>query len=177
VLSEQACVSGEMPDAIGWKRTNHSVVVECKVSRGDFVADRAKPFRQRPETGLGCERFYLVMDDLIEAEELPPGWGLLQFRRGKIERVRGSAKNFRSQAGLVYEMNLLLASLRRVEIRIAPQTVTEFLKWKNRMADYNGGGLPQGLTPAADEPNFFLDPEVEVPSSSDEQQQSSGRIL
>ena len=177
VLSEQACVSGEMPDAIGWKRTNHSVVVECKMSRADFVADRAKPFRQRPETGLGCERFYLVMADLIEPGELPPGWGLLRFRQGRVERVRRSARNFRSEAGLIYEMNLLLASLRRVEIRIAPQTVTEFLKWKNRMAEYNGGGLPEGMIPAAQEPNFFLDPAVEVPSSSDEQEQSSGRTL
>ena len=33
VLSEQACVSGEMPDAIGWKRASHSVLVECKISR------------------------------------------------------------------------------------------------------------------------------------------------
>ena len=45
VLSEQACVSGEMPDAIGWKRACHSVLVECKVTRADFLADRAKPFR------------------------------------------------------------------------------------------------------------------------------------
>ena len=45
VLSEQACVSGEMPDAIGWKRANHSVLVECKVTRADFLADRGKPFR------------------------------------------------------------------------------------------------------------------------------------
>ncbi len=36
-------------------------------------------------------------------------------------------------------MNLLLASLRRVEIRIEPQTITDFLKWKNRMQQYNGG--------------------------------------
>jgi len=35
-LSEQACVSGEMPDAIGWKKACHSVLVECKVSRADF---------------------------------------------------------------------------------------------------------------------------------------------
>ncbi|MGB9202610.1 MAG: hypothetical protein WCB94_01415 [Terriglobales bacterium] len=27
VLSEQACASGEMPDAIGWKRACHSVLV------------------------------------------------------------------------------------------------------------------------------------------------------
>ena len=38
VLSEQACVSGEMPDAIGWKRANHSVLIECKISRADFLA-------------------------------------------------------------------------------------------------------------------------------------------
>ncbi len=37
------------------------------------------------------------------------------------------------------EMNLLLASLRRVEVRIEPQTITDFLKWKNRLAEYNGG--------------------------------------
>ena len=41
-------------------------------------------------------------------------------------------------------MNLLLASLRRVEIRIEPQTITEFLKWKNRMQQYNGGAWPAG---------------------------------
>ena len=39
------------------------------------------------------------------------------------------------------EMNLLLASLRRVEVRIEPQTITDFLKWKNRMAEYNGGQI------------------------------------
>ena len=43
------------------------------------------------------------------------------------------------------EMNLLLASLRRVEIRIEPQTITDFLKWKNRLAEYNGGALPKGV--------------------------------
>ena len=53
VLSEQACVSGEMPDAIGWKRASHSVLVECKVTRADFLADRDKPFRQKPEQGVG----------------------------------------------------------------------------------------------------------------------------
>src|ERR1041385_3731182 len=69
VLSEQACVSGEMPDAIGWKRACHSVLVECKVSRVDFVADQQKPFRQRPELGLGCERFYLTPAGLLHPEE------------------------------------------------------------------------------------------------------------
>ncbi len=76
VLSEQACVSGEMPDAIGWKRACHSVLVECKVTRSDFLADRAKPFRLKPEQAVGCERFYLIPAGLVRREELAPGLGI-----------------------------------------------------------------------------------------------------
>ena len=54
-------------------------------------------------------------------------------------------------------MNLLLASLRRVEIRIEPQSITDFLKWKNRMAEYNRGALPEGLVEADRESNLFLE--------------------
>ena len=156
VLSEQACANGEMPDAIGWKRANHSVLVECKVSRADFLADRAKPFRQRAELGVGNERFYLTPANLLEPSELPAGWGLLQYRNRKVTTVLGSKKNLRSQQGFLSEMNLLLASLRRVEIRIEPQTITEFLKWKNRMAEYNRGQYPEGVLPPERESNFFL---------------------
>lgn len=157
VLSEQACISGEMPDAIGWKRACHSVLVECKISRADFLADRAKPFRQEPELGVGCERFYLVPRGLVRPDELPQGWGLLEIHNRCIEKLRTSRKNLRSEQGFRCEMNLLLASLRRVEIRIEPQTITEFLKWQNRMAEYNGGQHPEGVTPPDREENLFLD--------------------
>jgi hypothetical protein len=156
VLSEQACVSGEMPDAIGWKRASHSVLIECKISRADFLADREKPFRQSPELGLGCERFYLTPPHLLRPKELPSGWGLLECRNRKVETIRRSARDLRAATGLAYEMNLLLASLRRVEIRIEPQTITEFLKWKNRMLQYNGGEWPAGMEPTQEEPNYFL---------------------
>jgi hypothetical protein len=156
VLSEQACLSGEMPDAIGWKRACHSVLVECKVSRADFLADRDKPFREKPEMGVGCERFYLVPASLVQLEEVPAGWGLLEWRRRKVDMKRPSVKNFRTALGFNSEMNLLLASLRRVEIRIEPQTITDFLKWKNRMAEYNRGALPEGILAAEEEPNPFL---------------------
>ena len=154
VLSEQSCASGETPDAIGWKRGCHSVLIECKISRADFLTDREKPFRRKPQSGMGCERFYLARAGMIVPEELPDGWGLLQLRDREIEMARASSKNLRGAIGFRYEMNLLLASLRRVEVRIEPQTITNFLKWKNRMAEYNGGTLPQGLPPA--EPNSFL---------------------
>jgi hypothetical protein len=160
VLSEQACVSGEMPDAIGWKRACHSVLVECKVTRSDFLADRSKPFRLKPEQGVGCERFYLVPAGMVRWEDLPTGWGLLELHRGRIEMTRASAKNLRSASGFRCEMNLLLASLRRVEVRVEPQSITDFLKWKNRMAEYNRGTLPEGLAPAEEEANVFLESDL-----------------
>jgi hypothetical protein len=156
VLSEQACGSGEMPDAIGWKKACHSVLVESKMSRGDFLADRDKRFRQKPEMGVGCERYYLAPRGLIRIEELPIGWGLLEIWGREIERVKASAKNLRSAIGFQTEMNLLLASLRRVEIRIEPESITDFLKWKNRMAEYNRGVLPEGLVAEEEEANEFL---------------------
>lgn len=157
VLSEQACASGEMPDAIGWKRACASVLVECKVSRADFLADRAKAWRVKPELGVGCERFYLAPAGIIREDELLLGWGLLAVKGRRVEMVRASKKNLRSAKGFACEMNLLLASLRRVEIRIEPQTITDFLKWQNRMAEYNGGQVPEGVTPVDAEANLYLE--------------------
>lgn len=158
VLSEQACLSGEMPDAIGWKNRCHSVLVECKASRPDFLADQAKPWRQNPESGVGTERYYLAPVGMISPAELPAGWGLLATRGREITVLKRSAKNLRSSTGFQNEMNLLLASLRRVEVRIEPQSITDFLKWKNRMAEYNRGALPEGLVTAEKEGNVFLEP-------------------
>ena len=157
ILSEQACANGEMPDAIGWKRACHSVMVECKISRADFLADRAKPFRLKSHLGMGCERYYLAPAGLLRPEDLPDGWGLLEYCNRRVTTVLAATKNLRTANGFRHEMNLLLASLRRVEIRIEPQTLTDFLKWKNRMADYNRGTLPEGLLPAENEQNTFLD--------------------
>jgi len=83
-----------------------------------FLVDLDKPFRQKPDLGLGCERFYLTPPRLLEGEELPSKWGLLEVHGRKVEIIRKSARNLRTFAGFGYEMNLLLASLRRVEIRI-----------------------------------------------------------
>ena len=77
MLSEQSCASGETPDVIGWKGRCRSVLIECKVSRADFLADREKPFRKDPSLGMGCERFYLTPAGLIRPAELPGKWGLL----------------------------------------------------------------------------------------------------
>jgi len=146
VLSEQTADSGEVPDVIGWRPDCRSLVIECKVSRADFFGDQNKLVRRKPHQGMGCERYYLVPKGLLKTEELPKGWGLLEFaRREIVVSVNACRQNQRSESGMISEMELLLASLRRVEVRIEPQTITDFLKWKNRLAEYNGGRLPRGL--------------------------------
>jgi len=45
-------------------------------------------------------------------------------------------------------------------VRIEPQTITEFLKWKNRLAEYNGGGYPADLVPPEQESNPHLSTEA-----------------
>ena len=173
VLSEQSCASGETPDVIGWKGIGapstrrfcaswgggacRSVVVECKITRADFFADQEKPFRKNPELAMGCERFYLAPQGMISAQELPKKWGLLECKGRELRIiVKPCRQSQRSQAGLMWEMNLLLASLRRVEVRIEPQTITDFLKWKNRLMEYNGGRLPEGIAAPEAEGNVHL---------------------
>jgi hypothetical protein len=157
ILSEQACCTGEVPDVIAWKGRCRSVLVECKISRADFLADRSKPWRLEAQGALGCERFYMAPAGLIGRAELPPGWGLLEVHNRKVEIAVAcnKRKSLRTPEGLLNEMNLLLAGLRRVEIRIEPQTITDFLKWENRLARYNGGTLPQGVDDPA-ETNGYL---------------------
>ncbi len=169
ILSEQPCASGETPDLIGWKGKCRSVVVECKVSRADFLADAQKPWRRDPEIALGCERFYLAPAGLISSGELPSGWGLLACRGRKVRLVvKPRRSSLRSEQGLLHEMNLLLASLRRVEVRIEPQTITDVLKWKNRMAEYNGGAYPAGLIAPEREANVHLEDQSSLMGSSSE---------
>src|SRR5579864_2437669 len=92
VLSEQACSTGETPDAIGWKGKCQSVVVECKVTRGDFLTDLKKPWRAEGscDEALGCERFYLAPRGLIREDELPSGWGLLEYHGRRVNVLRKS---------------------------------------------------------------------------------------
>lgn len=114
--------NAEQPDAIGW-RTGLSILIEVKVSRSDFLADRKKTFRQVPEQGMGAHRLFMCPPGLISPDELPAGWGLLYAHRKKVERVVGPKGNIgwsypafpdRNRDG---ELILLLSALRRVELR------------------------------------------------------------
>jgi hypothetical protein len=104
----------EEPDAIGWG-PNGSELVECKVSRSDFMADQKKPWRRHEWTGLGDLRWYLTPPGLLKAEELPARWGLLETS-GRIVRVLSKATpRERREPGMRSEIRLLLSVISRVE--------------------------------------------------------------
>ena len=80
-------MSGEAPDAIGWK-SGVSFLIEVKTSRSDFLADKKKRFRIKPEQGMGDWRFYMCPPEIIKPDDLPEGWGLLWIERKTITVVK-----------------------------------------------------------------------------------------
>lgn len=71
-----AWACAERPDVIGWDFQGKSTVLEVKVHRGDFLADKHKPWR-KDGVALGQRRYYVAPKGLIDPSELPDGWGLV----------------------------------------------------------------------------------------------------
>ncbi|WP_143516196.1 adenylosuccinate synthase [Pusillimonas sp. T2] len=94
-------VDGEIPDAIGFRRTGYdatdgSVLVEVKTSRADFLADAKKS--HRISGGIGSWRYYMAPKGLIDPNDLPMGWGLLQVNeRGHVKALAGHATYFKGR--------------------------------------------------------------------------------
>jgi len=87
-VSEKMAIGIESPDVIGWKYGGNSTLIECKVSRADFLADKKKPFRIKPELGMGLYRYYMCPAGMIQLEDLPPKWGLLWIDGKRIMKLR-----------------------------------------------------------------------------------------
>lgn len=75
--------NSESPDAIGFRPNGCSILMEVKVSRGDFLSDRKKPHRIDPAIGMGDWRFYVCPEGIITPEDLPAKWGLFYFTSRK----------------------------------------------------------------------------------------------
>lgn len=102
IATEIAAVgSREQPDIIGFRSTA-SVVVEVKVSRADFLADARKPERAPGGMGLGLYRFYLCPEGVLQAEDMPPRWGLRHARGRSIVEIKRPTGNTWPPAGKTY---------------------------------------------------------------------------
>lgn len=91
--------SGEIPDAIGFRAAGYNdgaIIVEVKVSRSDFLADRNKPHRNGETLGMGKWRFYLCPEGMIKPDEVPEKWGLVYVtKRGGTKCVKGFCSEVR----------------------------------------------------------------------------------
>lgn len=111
VVITELVTTGETPDAIGWQGT-HSILIECKVSKADFLADQKKMFRRSPEFGIGQHRYYLTPVGLLSVDDLQLKWGLLELTESGIRMVRQS--DHFEEVNSRHEMRLLLSTLRRI---------------------------------------------------------------
>lgn len=107
-MPEFFCWNGELADVIGFKQSRStSILIECKVSRRDFLADKKKYFRyEHPESGMGDLRYYCCPKGLIGQNDLPDGWGLLYvypsgFVKRKVEATWQPAKNTKAEHHLL----------------------------------------------------------------------------
>lgn len=117
VLTEYTSSISESPDAIGWFDCGRlSILIECKVSRSDFLADRNKYFRdeRHAKFGIGAYRYYFTSPGIVKSNlELPPAWGLLETIGRKVF-LRNLAEQ--QERDPIREMALLWSECRKIQI-------------------------------------------------------------
>lgn len=114
VLAEYRCYSPEIADVIGFN-AHHSIVIECKVSRADFKADRRKAHRRR-NNRLGNYRYYLTLPNVACPQDIDNGWGLLYASDKRIAEVKPS-EYFADDSVKRAEWSILYSIARRLNLR------------------------------------------------------------
>jgi len=138
---------GEVPDALGFTATGNplvdgTVLVECKVSRADFLIDRKKP--HRIGGGVGNWRYFMAPEGLIRLDELPEKWGLVEVNgRGHMKvrfgvytdsnymLQRDRLVSMHHQSDRVREQFLVVRMFDRVS---DPEKIIEIGKERNRLS-------------------------------------------
>ena len=122
VFKERITSTSENPDAIGF-RSGFSYLIECKASRADFFGDKKKYFRRKPESGMGCKRYFMCPVGMVEPDELPSGWGLLEVHEKPPKQNRRVTKAKESvsfpERNLQSEVSYLVSAIRRINISMA----------------------------------------------------------
>lgn len=113
------CGGGESPDYIGFNAKGESFLIEVKISRADFQADKKKLFRKFPKAGVGKYRYFACPDGLITPEELPEGWGLIYIKDKSTIRKKKSSDEFERKEDVVCsEIGYLTRALRDVRVGV-----------------------------------------------------------
>ena len=136
-VAVEVCVNGcENPDIWafnGWS----TLVVEVKVSRSDYLNDKKKVWQLpgNEECLAGNYRYYLTPKDLLTAEELPEGVGLLEYDGKHIVRtIRAKRHNISNHADGIIMASILrrenfregIYNYRGCPTTIKPKTITRY---------------------------------------------------
>jgi hypothetical protein len=122
VMAELRTINFETPDVFAVKQGHRSIVIECKISRSDFLADSKKPHRRLSEMAMGDERYYAAPEGLLKAEDMPEGWGLLSVEENIVRCLKESIE---FTANKKAEMSMICSVMRRLEISSAVYVVAE----------------------------------------------------
>lgn len=113
VFTEYVSATSEVPDALGWCFCGRqSILVECKASRADFLADRGKYFREHPQLGVGMFRYYLAPAGIVGLDELPAKWGLLTIDR----KITVTVPAQEQERNIAAELGILWSECRKIQI-------------------------------------------------------------
>jgi hypothetical protein len=158
----------EIPDAIGFKGTG-SILVECKVSRSDFLKDSKKTFRKHPAWGMGRFRYFMTPPGLLQPADfadytiehglMESSWGLLEVHGHRTRVIR------RAQPFIDYhlrdEHHMLVSALRRVQLRIKQPLntfVKDFIEHEDRLHRSIEHGQINALPCCSDPAEFATHP-------------------
>ena len=114
VLTDLVTAAHETPDVIGW-HSGFSTLIECKASKSDFRHDSKKFTRRYPDKGVGYYRYYLAPKGLINIEDLPEKWGLIEANEEGKTRVKQISGPWYSP-NLRAEISMLLSLICRLKV-------------------------------------------------------------
>lgn len=107
-VTEFVFAGHESPDVFGI-RSGQTVLLEVKVSRSDFLADKKKKGRNTANS-LGQFRYYVTPSDMIKTEEVGQ-WGHIEYDGHRFIILKPSVSFDISR---VAEMDLMYSILRRL---------------------------------------------------------------
>lgn len=122
-FKERVTSISENPDAMGFGGRNFSILIECKASRADFIMDKKKWFRKKPEDGMGYKRYFMTPVGMLKPSEIPKGWGLLEVyektpRMNRRVCITVDAEAFHKR-NREAEIKYLISAIRRINISMA----------------------------------------------------------
>lgn len=115
VVSEVVSGAGEIPDAIGWRATGFSILVECKVSVVDFQRNKQK-CHERTGRGMGYERWFMTPPGMLDGRHGQLGeWGLVEVRGKTCRTIVKPTPRTLELKSLRREAQLMISIHRRIQ--------------------------------------------------------------